>query len=190
MIADYPELIAEVSARSGFSDVVSRARMFVGMAENMLSKRLRLADMETVVELTTNATGDVSLPADYLEMRSIRHGSCAVDRIILPLVLAGRATGYAIQGKVLKSSFKNAPHSCVYYAAVPSLENANTNWLLDAEPEIYLQAVLFQVYTAHNEIEKAQITAGYLGQLISDAQDADRMNRRAGTRINFGNITP
>ena len=47
MINDYPELIAEVSARSGATDVVNRAKMFVGMAEKMLSKRLRLAGMET-----------------------------------------------------------------------------------------------------------------------------------------------
>ncbi len=190
MINDYPELIAEVSTRSGVSDVVSRAKMFVGMAEKALSKRLRLANMETATELTTDESGCVDLPADFQEMRSIRVNQQDIERKPLGVVLEGRQSGYAIQAKVLKSTYTSTAHSLVYYAAVPDLEADNTSWLLDDEPELYLQAVLFQVYTANNEIEKAQATAGYLGGLINAANGADHMNRHAGTCINLGNIVP
>ena len=74
MIQDYAELIAEVTTRSSVSDVATRAKMHVGMAENMLSKRLRTSDMETAVVLTTDADGLAALPSDYAEMRSIRAG--------------------------------------------------------------------------------------------------------------------
>lgn len=190
MINDYPELIAEVSARSGAAGIVNRAKMFVGMAEKMLSRRLRLANMETSAELTTDANGSVNLPADYQEIRSIRVDKSDIERKPLDVVLEGRQCGYAIQARVLKSTRKSKVHQLVYYAAVPGLETANTNWLLDDEPELYLQAVLFQVYTASNDIGKAQATAGYLGELIDAASDADHMNRHAGTRINLGNVVP
>lgn len=190
MINDYPELIAEVSTRSGATNVVNRAGMFVGMAEKMLSKRLRLANMETAIDLTTDSNGSVNLPTDYQEMRSIRVDNRDIERKPLGVVLDGRQCGYAIQAKVLKSTYKSKAHQLVYYAAVPGLEAANTSWLLNEEPELYLQAVLFQTYTANNEIEKAQATAGYLGGLISAANEADHMNRHAGTRINLGKVVP
>lgn len=190
MISDYPELISEVSRRSKVSDVANYAAMHVGMAETALSKMLRLADMETAVEITTDAAGEVALPTDYIEMRSILIGTREVERKSLPLVLAGTVCGYAVQGKTLKSTFKSMAHSCVYYAAIPSLEAANTNWLLEAEPEIYLQAVLQQVYAEQMDIEKATATANYLATLVENANTAARTARLTGTRISLGSIVP
>lgn len=187
MIQDYSELIAEVSARSGISDVVNRAAQLTGMAENMLSKRLRLAGMETEVELTTSSTGTVALPDDYREMRLVSVSDRTLNRRPLGLIRQG-GCGYAVQGKILHSSFKGTAHTCIYYAALPSLEANDTNWLLDDEPEIYLHAVLFQAYTAGNNLEQAQATAGYLGALIDAANNADHLARHAGTRINLGGV--
>lgn len=189
MISDYSELVTEVSARSGISDVANRAKMFVGMAEKNLSKHLRLSGMETSAILTTDADGNVSLPSDYQEMRSIRVNQRNHDRISLDALLSGQC-GYAVQGKVLKSSYKSAPHAIVYYAAIPSLEANNTNWLLEDEPETYLQAVLFQVYTANNELEKAQAASEYVSHLMATANESDNLKRYSGTHINFRGVMP
>jgi len=190
MIRDYPELISEVSRRSGVTDVANHAAMYVGMAETALSKMLRVGEMETAAEVTTDANGDATLPTDYAEMRSILIGTREVERKSLPLVLAGSVCGYAVQGKTLKSTFKSTTHSCVYYAAIPSLDTANTNWLLESEPEIYLQAVLKQIYIAKTDVERASATATYLAGLIEDANTAARTARLTGTRISLGNIVP
>lgn len=190
MINDYPELIAEVSARSGVSDVASRARMHVGMAEKMLSRRLRLSGMETAVTLTTDAEGSVGLPDDFQEMRIVRTSKRELTRQPVGMVLYGRATGYFVHGKTLKSSYNSAPHDCLYYAAIPGLEENNTNWLLADEPEIYLQSVLLQVYVSQCDVDKAQTISGYLDGLIATAQQADHMKRHAGTRINLGRVAP
>ena len=186
MIRDYSELIAEVCARSGVSDVANRAAMLVGMAERMLSKRLRLAGMETGVEATTGADGLAYLPADYQEMRSVHVGRKPLERLPLDAALAGRREGYAVQGKTLRSTRASTPHRLIYYAGVPSLEANDTSWLLDEEPELYLQAVLLQVYLATSALDKIEATAGYLTSLIEAANRADHMKRLAGTRINFG----
>lgn len=186
MIADYPELIAEVSVRSGRSDVAARAGMFVGMAEAMLSNRLRLARMETVAGVTTDAGGEVPLPADYREMRLVRAGGRVLARRALASVLTRDAPGYAIRGERMVSSRKSAAHELIYYAALPGLEAANTNWLLTEDPEIYLYAVLFQVHAAAGDVEKARVSAAWLDDLIGRAQTADHAARHAGARIDPG----
>ncbi len=189
MISDYPELIAEVAERSGVSDVATRAKMYVGMAEKALSKRLRLAEQEKSVELVTDATGAVDLPADFEEIRTILVGDRYIDRKPLEVILRGRQTGYAVEGRVLKSSHALTAHQLVYYASLPGLEANNTNWLLDDEPEIYLHAVLFQVYTAKNDIARAEATAAYLAGLIEAANRAATMKRIGATRVNFARIS-
>ncbi|MEG9884919.1 MAG: hypothetical protein V6Z86_10030 [Hyphomicrobiales bacterium] len=185
MIRDYPELIAEICARSGVSDVANRADMLVGMAERMLSKRLRLAGMEKSVEATTGEDGLAYLPGDYQEMRSVHVGTRPLERLPLGAVSAGRRDGYAVQGRKLRSTRASTPHQLVYYAALPSLETDNTSWLLDDEPELYLHATLLQAYLAENDLEKVEATAGYLTSLIEAANRADHMARLAGTRISF-----
>ena len=188
MINDYPELIAEVSARSGVSDVASRARMHVGMAEKMLSRRLRLSGMETAVTLTTDVEGSANLPDDFQEMRTVCTNKRELIRQAVGAVLYGRATGYFVHGKTLKSSYRSTPHDCLYYAAIPGLEKNNTNWLLAYEPEIYLQAVMLQVYVSQFDVDKVQATSSYLDGLIETAQQADHMKRHSGTRINLGRV--
>ena len=71
MIRDFADLIAEVTVRTDRPDVAGRAAMLVGLAERALSKRLRLADMETVAALTTDAGGVAALPVDYEAMRTV-----------------------------------------------------------------------------------------------------------------------
>ncbi|MBO6507979.1 MAG: hypothetical protein JJ979_05770 [Roseibium sp.] len=190
MIADYPELIAEVSHRSKRSDVVNRAAMYVGLAERMLSKRLRLSEMLAEVEATTDSSGLADLPDGYQEMKTVTVHDCELRRRPLNLILTKAKAGYAIQARKIKSSFRSTPHQLVYFGAVPSLEANNTTWLLDLEPELYIQAVLFQIYTGNNEIEQAQATAGYLSGLIDDANDADAAARHSGTVVSLGGNTP
>lgn len=183
MINDYAELITEAAHRTGVTDVASRAKMYVGMAEKALSKRLRVADTEAETTLTTNSLGRVGLPDDYIAARAVFVNKDELPRKSFSQIRQERACGYAIQGSVLHSSERETDHDLAYYAAIPSLEANDTNWLLDAEPELYLQAVVFQIYTAVNDLEKAQTTAGYLDILIEDFLRSDRVARYAGAKI-------
>ena len=187
MINDFSELVAEVTERSGISDFANRADMLIGMAETALSKRLRLSDQETAVTLTTDSGGDVPLPGDFQEMKVVRVGSHELLRLPLAAILNPGRCGYAVRAATLKSSYADTEHSCVYWASIPSLSASGTNWLLDAEPELYLQAALLQAYTVRNDIDRAEATAGYLSGLIEAANEADRLKRHAGARVNLAN---
>lgn len=188
MIRDYPELVATVTTRSKVPDVATHAASYVGLAEAALSKRLRVAGMEAAATLTTDADGVVALPAGYQEMRDIRCGDYLLRRLPLPTLKAGMR-GYAIQGANIVASEKETDLDVVYYSALPSLAENNTNWLLAQDPEIYLYAVLFQVFTAEFQIDKAQAASTHLGGLIANLEAADNEARFAGTMIDFGGVS-
>lgn len=188
MIRDYPELIATVTTRSQIPDVATHAASYVGLAEKALNKRLRVAGMETAATLTTDAKGVVALPDGYLEMRDIRCGDYLLRRLPLQTLKAGMP-GYAIQGADLLASAKEADLNVVFYATLPPLAENNTNWLLAQDPEIYLYATLFQVFTAEFQIDKAQATAAHLDQLIDDLEAADHTARFAGTMVDFSGVS-
>ena len=183
MINDYAELIAEAAQRTGVTDVASRAKMYVGMAEKALSRQLRVADMEADVTLTTDSLGCVDLPDDYIAARAVFVNTAELPRQSFSQIRQEHASGYVIQGSVLQSSETETDHDLAYYAAIPSLEANDTNWLLEAEPELYLHAVMFQIYTGTNDLENAQVTAGYVGLLIEELMKSDRVARFAGMKI-------
>lgn len=183
MIADYAELIAEVSQRTGQTDVASRAAMFVGMAERVLSRRLRVADAEATATVASDAFGVVDLPDDYIAPRALFIGDRELRRLSLAEQQVGNSCGYAVQGGKLLSSEAEADHVLHYYAALPSLEANDTNWLLESDPETYLQAVMFQVYSATGDVEKAQITDAYMQTLIERIVTADNVARYSQTHM-------
>lgn len=186
MIGDYTELIVEVAARSGIPDVASRARMWVGMAEKMLSKRLRLAEMEQSQWLKTDEAGQVALPTDFQEMRALSVSGQPLSPQSLEAIRTQKRSGYCVQGRLLVSSFAETDHQLDYYSAVPNLEQTHTNWLLDDHPELYLHGTLMQAYLAQNDLEKAQATGQYLNELVRLANESEYLKRHAGTRINLG----
>lgn len=186
MIADYSELIAEVSEMTGVSDVATRAKRYVDFAEKAMSKRLRMSEMEAEATATT-VDGKVDLPDDFVEMRQVRVNNCELYHSTILSVRNDEVYGYAIQGKQIVSTKKNHDHELLYYATVPSLaaSETGTTWLLEAEPELYMHAVAFQVYTFKGMLEQAQMTAGYIAGLIGEANENARKARFTGTSISL-----
>lgn len=200
MIKDYSELVTEAAERSGLTDIATRASQYVDFAERMLSKQLRLSDMETFVTLRTDGEGVVSLPVDFQEMRLVKVAGYPIERRTFSYIeerLAneyyreyGYGGGYAIQGRVMRSFYSDTDHETFYFARIPSLEANSVNWLLEEEPELYLQAVLFQIYTAKSDLAKAQATGAYLASLLEAANTADTLKRHGAALVNLGGHTP
>lgn len=186
MITDYISLIEEVTHRAGIESIPERAATYVLMAEQYLSKHVRLSKMESNVALVSDANGEITLPGDFVEMRMVVVNSCELQRIGLDVKLNNTRMGYAVIANKLISTFKEAEHDLLYYAAIPSIQTNNTSWLLNDEPELYIQAILFQVYTGNNEIERAQATLGYLKQMIDAVNQSDYLKIYSGTSVYLG----
>lgn len=165
---DFPELLTEVQHRSGVTDVTSRGAHYVSTAEKMLEKRLKVGAMEKTVTLMTDAEGVAALPADFLQLRT--------------------ADEYNVRGSDLLTDKIDTPITLTYYAKLPPIKDA-PNWLSEAEPELYLQAVLFQVYAANKQVEDATATLALVKAMTDDVVDADVRARMLARRIDLRRIS-
>ena len=196
---DYPELIAEVTERSGDSGVAIRAKLYLTLAEAALNKALRVAENETDTDLTTDADGEATLPTDYQATRMLMSGTWELvagdwrdikRRLLNNIVTPQTARGaYAIRGDKLVTTFADTDLTLYYYAALQPLDETGTNWLIETDPEIYLYAMLRQVFMAKLDAEKAMAAGTVLDSLIAAKRRSD-MVARFGTKpfIAVGNV--
>lgn len=166
---DFAELVTEAQIRSGVTDVASRAEHYVRSAERMLEKRLKVGAMEQVATLVADADGVIALPTDFLQWRTTGAGD-----------IAGSGVTSARPGQSVNVQ---------YYAKLPSIIDG-PNWLSDAEPELYIQAVLFQIYTANGMADQAVATNTLLAALIQQVEEADIRARYLNRRIDTAAFTP
>ena len=177
-MVDYPELIAELVDRTGESSVPLRAKMFLTMAEAAINKELRVAENLVDDTLTTDSAGESELPDDYLAMKSLLSGQWGLDQVDVDDV-PRRTYAYAIHGGKVVTSLADADLTIRYYAALPPLDETGTNWLIDNDPEIYLYAMLQQVFLFKLDAEKARAAKAVYDSLIAAKQRSDMMARLA-----------
>lgn len=204
---DYPELIAEVSERSGLPGLPSRAEQLTRMAEADLNKRLFVGNQEDTRTLTTDADGLAPLPLDYFQMRRVDYGGKELRQFGLKDIQTGAGYGYAIRGGNMVTSIVEKPLTITYYRGLPALSLAyddwvqndwdaddwateiSTNWLLESDSEIYVYALLKQ-WLAFKMDERAATADQYLDRLVSDRNMQDRRARFNGVRFRTAGPTP
>lgn len=174
---DYPELIAEVTDRTGHADVATRAAMFVNMAEARLNTMFRTQDATATI--TADSGGIVALPADYARPRLVTVAGREIFPQPLDAILDNTQRGYAISGAQMLTTFPSQAVTIRYYTRLPSLVTNGTNWLIELDPEIYIYAVMAQVFAFKLEADKAALAQGQLMQLV-DQRKADDFVRKFG----------
>lgn len=165
---DYPELVLEAALRSGAPEIPARAVHFVTQAERDLEKVLRVRQMEAMATLTADADGKATLPADFLAARTDGKRSWPVS-------------GDDILAR------PDETFDLTYYAKLPSVVTNGTNWLLDLEPEIYVQAVLAQIYAAMSD-ERLIPTGQVLAERVRAFIREDRIARFGAQKIDISGV--
>lgn len=181
MSADYTELALNVAAQTGINDLPPHFARLVEMAERDIFKHLRVGSMIKEASVDVSAGVAVDLPADLLELESVRCPSLGdyeqpeLDRVPDSDLRAKRRMGFAVTGKKLLVYPSRDSVIVEYYAKPEGLQAAidGTNWLLDLEPEIYLHAVAFQAYVWKMQQEKAAMSKAYYRDLIEDMTNED-----------------
>ena len=185
-ISDYTELLIEAAERSGDSTLPSRGKMLVGMAETYLNKKLRVSGMEGSETLTTDASGHATMPSGWAEIKGIYYDNVRVPRLTYsPVEDDFVFWGYYTDGDTLKSNLKSRDIVVLYYQVIPSLHDNGTNWLLTAEPEIYLTALAWQASLRASDLELAGAAKGYLDNLIDEYSKHDSRKRHGLTEVDM-----
>ena len=137
----------------------SRADGFIGLVEARCNRILRAPEMEARTTLTIGGSpaNSIDLPSDFLELRSV-HLEDSPDE---PLSfrspqfvesvrdgLSGNPKYYSVERQVLTfapAAPASTDFSVLYFQAIPGLTESNTtNWLLTANPDVYVYGVLCQ----------------------------------------------
>lgn len=134
-IDSYTGLSAAVQAWAERDYDQTQIDEFIALAEAAFNRRLAGYQREVTTTLTTDASGEVALPSDFIRFVSVTDAS-------------GNPLDYAISGSTF--SVRSTPHYSatlnVTYAAglEPLSANNETNWLLDTAPDAYLWMVKAQ----------------------------------------------
>ena len=192
---DYPELIAELTDRTGESTVATRAKMHLTMAESVINKVLRVAENAASEILTTDTDGKATLPDDFQSVRMVVIAECEAQSltfasVTLPHFLPRLTShGYAIRGGQILTTAPNMDVTLYYYAKVPPLDETGSNWLIETDPEIYLYAMMRQVFMSKLDAEKSQAAQAIFDSLIAARIRADALARFASKPFRVaGNI--
>jgi hypothetical protein len=167
-IATYADLKGQITAFTARTDLAAPADTFIDLAEARFKRDLRLREMESSAVITlTDGVG--SLPADYLEWRTVRVNSApkATLDYMTPSQLFGAYADYTgIAGHFTIAgdniTVRPTPSNTItldYYASFPALaDGQTTNNLLTRHPGIYLYGCLLE---AASYTQDMQAAAGY-----------------------------
>jgi|21_taG_2_1085346.scaffolds.fasta_scaffold52744_3 hypothetical protein len=187
-ITNYGSLISEAGAMygNGRTDLTSRWAGFVQRAENEINRILR-TDEQTAVTTLTAASGVLTCPSDWKRIRSIRQTVSkkyaieitdieVIERYLSDITQTGDPYLAAEVGGTiyLAPAPEDGVTFRVFYhrgvTALDSADDADTNWLLTSDPDVYLFAVLKQAAIYDHDDGALQnyssMFANSIGQLI------------------------
>lgn len=163
-ITNYSELQTSVTnwlSRTNDTNLIALFPDCITLAEAKFNRVLRTRNMETSTSLTP-ASGVVTIPTDFLEMRRIYIDTdTPIELEYLPPeqfyvkfpILTNSSISpsryYTIEGAsiILSDQVTSNNVKILYYAKIPALTVSNTtNWLLTGHPDIYLYATLLEAY--------------------------------------------
>lgn len=150
-LSTYAELSTAIGTWGTRTYSTTQTDDFIALAESAINRRLGLDyRREVAATLTTDSSGEVSLPSGFVAMRSLVKdepgalplAATSWDALVVvdPYSMGVEPTHYAIRsGKLRVRPLYEGDFKAVYVATLAALSASNTsNWLLAAAPDVYL----------------------------------------------------
>lgn len=161
-ITTYDELIQEAKNWSGRSDLTDdQYHSFSFMVGSMASQILRVAPMEWTTTIPVGANGEVIIPPDFYELKSLTWEYDSETSVPLQQVSWPQFVNYrnlaTSQGETQSLFFgqqgpfwflspqaaEGTSVTCHYFRVMPDIDvNNQTNWLVQLSPLTYLYGIL------------------------------------------------
>ena len=194
-LTTYAELKTSIGDWLNRADLTAVIPDFISLAEAQVERTLRTRQMI----VRANASFDAeygAVPSDFLETKSLKLTSTNPQTPLEFLsidALDNKAAEYTGSGKprffgVVGGQFRIVPTpdatyttELTYYAKLAKLSNANTtNWLLTANPDIYLYGSLLQAAPYLQDDARIQTWATLYERALNDSQTADDRGASSG----------
>lgn len=201
-ITDYASLQTAINDWADRSDSSGTLDGYIQLAEAEFNLVLRSHRRETSATLTTDANGEVSLPAGFREMRSIVRdysGALPLIPVSWPQLIAMNpyAEGadpiyYAIRGTTLKvAPIIEDDFIAVYEAALSGLSGSNTtNWLLTLAPQAYLFMCVAMLEGRLGQFERAAVFKSQALEILASVGIQSDLAQFGAAGIEFENAVP
>lgn len=182
-ITNYSTLTAAINDWSERSYSADKLQELVALAEaefNLIPGFRSYRRETTDGTLTTDSSGEVSLPSGFIRMRSLVRDyagsapllpvSWGTLKAMNPFAEAGVPTHYAISGTTLKVAPKaEDDFLATYETSLSALTSGNaTNWLITLAPQAYLYMCLAMAEAFNKNFQEAAVWKSQATEKISD----------------------
>jgi hypothetical protein len=194
-LSTYTELKTSIGDWLNRADLTTVIPDFISLAEAQVERTLRTRQMI----VRANASFDAqygAVPSDFLETKSLKLTSTNPQTPLEFLsidALDNKASEYTGSGKprffgVVGGQFRIVPTpdatyttELTYYAKLTKLSSTvATNWLLTANPDIYLYGALLQAAPYLQDDARIQTWATLYERALNDSQTADDRGASSG----------
>lgn len=195
-ITSYTTLLTALGEWNNRTDLASHYPGFIALSEAHFNRELRVPDMEVTATLSAS-TASVELPSDFLSARAI-YIDATTDVVLEPLTAwalraayptaeSGTPAAYAVRGGDI--TLAPAPSSAVtltmdYYASIDALSASNeTNWLIEAHPDLYLRAAKYYSLEFLKDYDAADRELAFVDGLIASLNRQGNRKRVAANPL-------
>jgi hypothetical protein len=196
-ISTYSELRAAVADFLNRDDLTATIPSFISLAEAALNRRVRAPEMVTRATVTIDAEYE-NRPADWMETirYQVNTNPITVLEFVTPEEAIIQKTKFSASGvpmffSTVGTQFQHVPMpdgsytgELMYYGRIPALSDTITsNWLLTANPDIYLYATLVQSAPYLKEDERIATWMGMLDRLLAEYEVAQERAKTGSSRL-------
>lgn len=186
-IADFAALKTQVAAFVNRTDLSAQMPVFVGMAEALIRRDVRVRSMETIV--TGTLTGEtLAQPSDLMETRRLLVAEKNLsyvspeeyNRLSQRTVIGGYFTIIGDDFYVLGGQ-SGDDYSLTYIAQFSALSSdTDTNWLLLNAPEVYLWSSCYQAAIYLKDVAAAQNYLAMYQMAVKALNDSEKSAQTTG----------
>lgn len=204
-ISSYSELKTALATWSGRSDTTSRDDEAIDMWEGEVNRRVRVRNMETsATGNMVSGTATISLPTDFLEIRTITYVPATGSIRKLEYVTPEQADAFEYAGNgapqwytfvggaiaLYPTPDSTYAYTIKYYARLSALSSSSgytTNWLLSNNPDLYLAGSIKWIAALNKDGESLAAWKGQVEEGLAQLERQDRRERFVTPVVNFDN---
>jgi len=167
----------------------------IKIAENKVTKNLRVREMETALAATINSSGNAAVPTDYLEAKNAYINSTPVRKLErktvewiydnFPTRTAGVERYFAREGSNFifgEAGSEGRVMKGIYYAK-PTAMASTINAVFSSYPEVYLFAALSECEPFIGRDARTQLWEAKYQQVVDNANSQDRDEGFSGSTL-------
>lgn len=186
----WTRLQADVAAWTHRTDLGDKISGFASLFEAGVNRLLRTRQQETAFSGTIDGSQQIALPADWLAFKTLWPSgderstlkAQSLESVVAQGMISGSPTHYAIDGANVRFD-GSGDIVGVYYASLPAIETAESNWLSVSAYDAYLFGTLAEAHLYVGDVDMAAPMIARSRSVLDNVIAADQRDRFSGPLV-------